>query len=108
MSDLLPLLTCSSIAQFSTADEGYSLHVTSSENERTFRARISFAVGFATPPLVHVGIAGFDIDHGDSARLRAHADAVTATGFEVVLTTWLGTKVYGAAVSWLAIGQPLT
>jgi hypothetical protein len=108
MSDLLPLLTCSSIAQFSTGDEGFKLHIVSSEDERTFRAHVVFAVGFAAPPLVHVGIAGFDIDHGDSARLRAHADAVTATGFDLVLTTWLGTKVYGAAVSWLAIGQPLT
>jgi hypothetical protein len=107
MSDLLPLLTCASIAQFSTTDEGFALHVVSTEDERTFRGHVDFAVAFAGPPLVHVGLAGFDIDHGDSARLRAHAEAVTATGFDVVLTTWLGTKVYGAAVSWLAIGQPV-
>jgi hypothetical protein len=74
--------------------------------ERVFRARITFATAFAVTPLVHVAVSGFDIDHGDTARLRVAAEAITPTGFDLVLTTWLGTKVYSAEAAWIAIGQP--
>lgn len=108
MSELHPLATCSSVASYSLEDEGFALHIVDTHENRTFRAHIAFEVGFAATPLVHVGLAGFDIDHTDSARLRVHAESITASGFDVVLTTWAGTRVYGASVSWLAIGQSST
>lgn len=104
MADLLPLSVCSSIAKYSCEDDGFALHVAEGDGERVFRARVDFTVAFALTPLVHVGLAGFDIDRDDTARLRVHAEAITTSGFEVVLTTWRGTRVYGATVSWLAIG----
>jgi hypothetical protein len=107
VSNLLPLSICSSLAKFGSDDEGFLLHIPSgSDVERAFRARIDFASPFAGPPVVHVGISGFDIDNGDTGRLRVHAEAISATGFELVLTTWRGTTVYSAETSWLAIGLP--
>jgi hypothetical protein len=107
MSDLLPLSICSSIAKFSQEDPGFSLHIAQGDDEeRVFRARIDFASPFAGPPVVHVGISSFDIDHCDTARLRVRAEAISATGFELVLTTWRNTKVYSAETSWLAVGLP--
>jgi hypothetical protein len=106
MSEVLPLSICSSLAKFGSDDEGFLLHIAADEDERFFRARIEFVSPFAAPPLVHVGLSGFDIDNGDTARLRVHAEAISSTGFELVLTTWRRTRVYGAETSWLAIGLP--
>jgi hypothetical protein len=107
MSDVLPLSICSSLAKFGSDDEGFLLHIADGhDGERSFRARVDFVNPFAAPPLVHVGLSGFDIDNGDTARLRVHAEAISATGFELVLTTWRRTLVYGAETSWLAIGLP--
>ena len=104
MADLLPLSVRSSIASYSCEDEGFALHVAEGDDERIFRARVHFTVAFAVTPVVHVGLAGFDIDRDDTARLHVHAEAITTGGFDVVLTTWRRTRVYGATVSWLAIG----
>jgi hypothetical protein len=104
MSDLLPLSVRSSIAQYTCDDPGFTLHVVEGDGERVFRAHVEFATVFAVTPLVHVGLAGFDIDRDDTARLQVRAEAITTSGFDVVLTTWRRTRVYGAAVSWLAIG----
>jgi hypothetical protein len=107
MSDLLPLSICSSLARFGSDDEGFLLHLADGEDgDRVFRAPIHFASPFAAPPVVHVGITGFDVDNGDTARLRVHAEAISATGFELVVTTWRRTRVYSAETSWLAIGLP--
>jgi hypothetical protein len=106
MNDLLPLSICSSLAKFGTDDDGFQLHVVDGDGDRSFRARIDFATPFAAPPLVHVAISGFDVDHGDTARLRVNAEAISPASFDLVLTTWRGTKVYSAITSWLAIGQP--
>jgi hypothetical protein len=38
--------------------------------------------------------------------LRVQAEDISASGFDLVLTTWRMTKVYSAEASWLAIGLP--
>lgn len=107
MSDLLPLSICSSLAKFGTDDEGFLLHIThGGDGDRSFRAHVDFASPFASPPVVTVSLCGFDIDHCDTARLRVHPEAISATGFDLVVTTWRGTKVYRVETSWLAIGLP--
>jgi hypothetical protein len=109
MSDLLPLSICSSYARFGIDDEGFLLHIADGNDgdvERVFRARVDFATAFAGPPVVHVGLSGFDIDNWDTGRLRVRAEAISATGFELVVTTWRSTKVYSVEASWLAIGLP--
>ena len=107
MSDVLPLSICSSVAKLGRDDEGFLLHLPDgAEGERSFRVRVDFVNPFAAPPLVHVGLSGFDIDNWDTARLRVQAEAISATGFDLVLTTWRMTRVYSAETSWLAIGLP--
>jgi hypothetical protein len=72
--------------------------------DRCFRTWVPFSRRFGAPPLVHVGIVGIDIGNQDSARLTASVSHVTAEGFEVVLSTWLATRMWRVDVSWLAIG----
>jgi hypothetical protein len=74
------------------------------DGDRSFRQYVAFQRSFRNPPLVHLGIAGFDIANQDAARLTATVANVTAEGFEIVLSTWLHTRVWRVDVNWLALG----
>ena len=41
--------------------------------ERSFRSRVAFERAFTSTPLVHLGIAGFDVSNQDSARVASRA-----------------------------------
>ncbi len=71
---------------------------------RTFRWWVGFAAPFSSAPVVQLGITGFDVDQRDSPRLTVKAENITGSGFEAVLCTWAGTRVYSVDLSWLAIG----
>jgi hypothetical protein len=71
---------------------------------RTFRSRVNFERPFGVAPLVHLGIAGFDICNQDSSRIASRAENVSQEGFDIVLTTWLHTRLWRVDVNWLAIG----
>ncbi len=73
-------------------------------NDRSFRRHVAFQRSFHYQPLVHLGIAGFDIANEDAARLTAAAANITPEGFEIVLSTWLHTRLWRVDVNWLALG----
>ncbi|QIF03116.1 H-type lectin domain-containing protein [Roseimicrobium sp. ORNL1] len=70
----------------------------------TFEVPVTFDAPFYAPPVVQLGLTGFDIDQRDSARLTLKAESITSAGFVATITTWAGTRVYGAEFQWLAIG----
>ena len=74
------------------------------DGDRSFRRHVAFQRSFLNPPLVHLGIAGFDIANHDAARLTASVANVTAEGFEIVLSTWLNSRLWRVDVNWLALG----
>jgi hypothetical protein len=65
---------------------------------------VHFDHPFAAVPVVHLGLAGFDISERDCSRLRVRAVDITPEGFSVQAQTWLGTEVWSIDVSWLALG----
>jgi hypothetical protein len=71
---------------------------------RTFRHHVEFNRAFAAAPLVHLGLAGFDVSNADSARVATRAEGVTASGFDIVVTTWLHSRLWRVDVNWLAVG----
>lgn len=73
--------------------------------ERSFRTRIQFERPFQVTPLVHLGIAGLDAGNQDATRLTASTANVTNDGFEIVLRTWLHSRLWRVDVNWLAIGS---
>lgn len=89
-----------------SASEGWTFDRAREDgSERTFRTRVVFSRSFRSAPLVHVGIAGFDITNQAAARLTAGVANVTPEGFEIVLSTWLYTRLWRVDVNWLAIGS---
>ena len=62
-------------------------------------------VEYSEPPAVHVALIGLDILEGSNHRLRTEVIAVHKSGFIVRYITWAGTRVWSAAISWLAIGK---
>jgi hypothetical protein len=69
-----------------------------------FMVPVSFDSPFSSPPVVQLGLTGFDIDQRDSARLTLKAENITTSGFETTITTWADTRVYGVEFQWFAIG----
>jgi hypothetical protein len=85
--------------------EGWSLdQLPVAGEDRAMRVRVGFSRSFRGIPLVHLGVTGFDISERDCARLTVTTDNVTTEGFDIVLGTWLNTRLWRVEVSWLALG----
>ncbi len=84
---------------------GWSFDQSGDGSDRGFRQYVAFQRSFRNPPLVHLGIAGFDIANQDAARLTASVANITSDGFEIVLSTWLHTRLWRVDVNWLALGS---
>jgi hypothetical protein len=85
--------------------DGWSLDNPEDGFARTVRTRVLFNRAFSATPLVHLGLSGFDIGNNDSARLHTHVEELDAQGFDIVVSTWLYTRVWKVEVSWLAVGS---
>jgi hypothetical protein len=108
MTQLLPLKTLSETAAVGTLVDGWNLAEPSedgSHEPRTFSLPIIFSVPFDSTPVVSLGLAGFDIDQRDSARINLQAANISQTGFTALISTWRDTRVYSVTLSWLAVGN---
>ena len=107
MNDSLPLKTLSSSVCIGHETEGWNLDTPAKDldADRTFDFEVEFASPFFSPPVVNVGLTGFDIDQCSSSRLRLTLVAITETGFRVQLSTWRDSRVYSADFQWIAIGS---
>lgn len=74
------------------------------EGPRALRRTVRFEEPFAEPPVVHVSLAMWDIDHRHNPRMDLSSADVTAEGFAIVFRTWGDTRVARLRASWMAIG----
>lgn len=81
------------------------LEVGEGSQSRIFERYIRFGKRFNKKPLVHVSLAGFDIDNDDNARLSIRATNISVEGFSVQMITWLNTRMWSVEVSWIAFGH---
>jgi hypothetical protein len=72
---------------------------------RTFAGRVTFDRAFVAPPVVQIGITGFDIDNGDNARLNVRIITIDKKGFDVELATWWNSRLWSVDLNWIAIGH---
>lgn len=78
------------------------------EGDRERRHVVTFDAAFLLPPVVHLSLTMWDMDHQTNARVDLVAETVTEVGFHLVVRTWGDTKIARIRASWLAIGQVLT
>lgn len=102
----IPWKVLSSKVGVGVLTEGWNLAGVEEDTQeiRTFVVDVFFDSTFVSPPVVQLGLTGFDIDDRDSSRLTLTAENITQSGFQVLVTTWAGTRVYAAEFNWLAIG----
>lgn len=105
-TEYLPWKVLSADVNLGVGTDGWILDEEVPEDafDRAFTYEVNFAAPFASKPVVHVGLTGFDIDRCSSARLTLAVERVTTDGFIVRLTTWRSSRVYGARFQWIAIG----
>jgi hypothetical protein len=102
---ITPLNFLAGSEKLGTLNEGWTLdQAPHGSPARSFRSRITFERPFNGTPLVHLGMAGFDVSNQDSARVTSSAENVSQEGFDIVIGTWLHTRVWRVDVNWLAIG----
>ena len=102
MSTIAPLSLLSAVGSMGSSGEGWSLH--EGEGERRFAQQIVFERPFSSPPVVQIGVVGFDASKDHNLRLRVRAEQITAAGFTIIVETWLHSQVWSVDLSWLAIG----
>jgi hypothetical protein len=106
-STVQPWKTLSASLQIGILTEGWTLAsppTDTTEDVRAFRYVVHFAAPFDAPPVVHLGLTGFDLDQRDSNRLGLRAIEITREGFVAEVSTWRDTRVYSVEFSWLALG----
>jgi hypothetical protein len=107
MSAVLPLSFVAGAARFDDSQPGWALldGAPNADGIRTFAGRVTFERAFDAPPVVQIGITGFDIDNGDNARLNVGITGVDGTGFDVELRTWWNSRLWSVDLNWIAIGH---
>jgi len=107
MTNLIaPLQMLAGNSHFDKSHPGWTLYEpTGDGGDREFSVRIEFEREFAGPPVVHVGLAGMDVEGSDTVRLRLRARYIDRNGFTLLLGTWLNSRVHGVDVNWLALGN---
>jgi H-type lectin domain len=78
--------------------------VTVPEESRSFVVDVFFSAVFSSPPVVHLGLTGFDADKYESTRLSLKVGQISESGFQAIICSWSTTRVYSVEFSWLAIG----
>ncbi len=102
MSNIAPLNLLSAVVPMGMSAAGWTLH--EGDGERRYEQAVVFERSFSAPPVVQVGVVGVDSSRDHNLRLRVHAEHITATGFTIVVETWLHTQLWSVDVSWLAVG----
>src|SRR6188472_1925962 len=97
---IIPLSMLAGVNRFDSDHDGWSLlGAPTHEGARIFVGHVRFDQAFTSPPVVHLGLVGFDIAEHDSSRLRVRAVDITSEGFFVRAETWFNTQVYSIDVS---------
>jgi hypothetical protein len=106
-SPMQPWKSLSASLQIGVLTEGWNLATPpaeTTEDARVFRYTVFFAAPFDAPPVVHLGLTGFDLDQRDSNRLTLRATEITPVSFVAEVFTWRETRAYSVEFSWLALG----
>ncbi|MGC1494852.1 MAG: H-type lectin domain-containing protein [Sulfitobacter sp.] len=88
---------------FSDYEDGGEMWTGRGQRER--RRHIKFSEPFKSDPTVQMSLSLWDVDAATVMRADMSAEAVTATGFDMVFRTWGDTRVARVRIAWTAIGE---
>lgn len=74
------------------------------DGPREKRHAVLFAEPFQAAPMVQVAISMWDMDGDTNQRADLKAETVTATGFDLVFSTWGDSRVARIRADWIAFG----
>lgn len=63
---------------------------------------LTFSAPFATIPVLTWGLTHLDTSNSQNTRLVTSVSNIGIRGFDVSVTTWGGSTVYGVTISWMA------
>ncbi len=104
---IMPWKLLSATIGVGTVSEGWNLAEPShdkAEEPRVFTVDVRFDFAFHSPPVVHVGLTGFDIDQRHTARLNLKAVEISTIGFKAEISTWSDSRIYSVDFCWMAVG----
>jgi hypothetical protein len=70
---------------------------------RSDEIRVDFPAGkFSSPPKVQVMLNTLDVEQAINTRVSVAPINISATGFDIQVSTWADSKVYSVGISWVA------
>ncbi|XP_052720182.1 uncharacterized protein LOC128191875 [Crassostrea angulata] len=70
-----------------------------------YTRRVTFQTPFEAKPTVTYGLYYLDSVSTTNLRVSAEVTNVFKTGFQVQLSTWADSQLYGAKIRWMACGK---
>ena len=70
---------------------------------RTDTITVTFSTPLCYIPVVTANLAGADASKDFNLRINLDVQNVSSTGFQVLITTWADTNIYGVWFNWLAM-----
>jgi len=87
---------------FADFEDGGEMWTGTGPRER--RKPVRFSARFRASPAVQLSISLLDADTHAAIRMDLTAENITPEGFDIVVRTWLDTRIARMRVSWMAIG----
>ncbi len=72
---------------------------------RSLSQIITFPETFIRPPVVQLSVSLWDFDSDTNQRADLSSRQITASGFEMVFSTWGDTRIARMRVDWMAFGE---
>lgn len=85
-----------------TGEKGYDFYYERPPLTSVFRDNADFTKTFRKPPKVVVALTAIDISNHQDVRVALTTSSIHTQKFDVKLSTWAESKVYGVALQWMA------
>lgn len=91
------------VALFSDFEDGGAMWTGTGSRER--RAQVRFGCRFRRPPVVHLSISLLDAQTDAALRVELLAENITEERFDILVKTWMDSRIARFRAAWLAIGE---
>ena len=87
-----------------SGETGSKKHHTNPPPSWPYTSWVSFKIPFQKAPTVTIGLTLLDSGHNRNLRIYTQVRYVSSSGFQVKMSKWDNTELYGSQISWMACG----